>query len=240
MLVTRDFFRMQLEFAAYITSVTDTSLGAAIMDYTNIYIRLGFGRDFGANNLEWLEYVGGLRSTPASNARYTYEVWQSRAEVQPPDVIAISGCFSCGYESGNTARIHFENREGEKESPLSYSQQEMRYAELRELFRFVLTSHPEIENVCGLSWLYNISAYQRLFPPEYIASSKPVTGKYRNMPLWGQFLCRNGEVRTDKADLFYEKLSQNPSLSEISTCFPLQPLAVKSPVKVFQHYFDIY
>jgi len=239
MLVTPDFFRMQLEFAAYITSVTDSSLGAAIMDYTNIYIRLGLGRDFDAGNPEWVEYVGGLNSNPARNAIYTYEVWQSRAEMQPPDVIAISGCFSCGYESGNTARIHFENREDEKESPLSYSQREMRYAELRELFRLILTSHPEISNVCGLSWLYNISAYQRLFPPQYIASSKAVTGKYRNMPLWGQFLCRNGEIRTDKADFFYEKLSRKPSLSQLSGCFPLQPLAVKSPVTVFRHFFDI-
>jgi len=239
MLVTRDFFRMQLEFAAYIASVTNASLGAAIMDYTNIYIRLRFGRDFDAANPEWVEYVDGLQSSPARNAIYTHEVWQSRAEVQPPGVIAIAGCFSCGYESGNTARIHFENRENEKESPLSYSQREMRYAELRKLFRFTLISHPEIENVCGLSWLYNISAYRRLFPPQYIASSKPVTGKYRNMPLWGQFLCRNGEVRTEKADFFYEKLSRNPSLSEISGCFPFQPLAVKAPVTVFRHFFDI-
>ena len=26
----------------------------------------------------------------------------------------------------------------------------------------------------GGSWLYNIDAYRRLFPPEYLASTKPV------------------------------------------------------------------
>ncbi|MBK5017238.1 hypothetical protein [Pantoea sp. S62] len=44
---------MQLDFAAYIASVNDMTLGAVIMEFTNIYIRLGLGRDFDAGNPEW-------------------------------------------------------------------------------------------------------------------------------------------------------------------------------------------
>lgn len=239
MLISPDFFRIQFDFAAYIASVSDMTLDAAIMEFTNIYIRLGFGRDFDAGNPGWIRFLEGLNGNPAKDATYTCEIWHSKAEVLPPDMIAISGCFSCGYDCGNTARIHFENRTGGKESPLCFSQQEKRRAELRELIRLVLISQPQIEIISGLSWLYNVDAYRRLFPPEYIASSRPVTGKYRNMPLWGQFLCRNGSIRADKADFFYKQLSLTPTLSNIAMCFPLQPQTVKSAISVFIDFFEI-
>ncbi|WP_159077934.1 hypothetical protein [Dickeya sp. Secpp 1600] len=239
MLINQEFFEIQLHFAAYVASAKGIPLSNAIMDYTNIYIRLGLGRDFDTDNPDWMKYVSGLQTDTIRNAEHTLTVWQSRPEILPPDIVANSGCFSYAYEPGNTVRIHFENRQNESESPLDDSQYQIRHEELRKLFRLVRDTHPEAENVCGLSWLYNINAYRRLFPPQYISSSKPVTDRYRNMPLWGQFLNRHGKLRTEQVALFYEKLNHCPPVSELSSCFPLLPLAVKFHISAFYRFYGI-
>ncbi len=46
MKLTAEFFRIQLCFATWVASGTGMPLANAIMDYTNIFIRLGCGRRF--------------------------------------------------------------------------------------------------------------------------------------------------------------------------------------------------
>lgn len=235
----QEFFEIQLNFAAYVASVKGIPLSDAIMDYTNIYIRLGLGRDFDTNNPEWMKYIEGLQSDAIKNAEYTLKSCRLQPRILPPNVVANSGCFSYSYEPGNAVRIHFENRQGEGTSPLSNDQYEMRREELRTLFHLVQDNHPDAEIVCGLSWLYNLNAYRRLFPAQYISSSTPVTDRYRNMPLWGQFLDRHGKLRTEQAEAFYKKLNSTPPLSELSSCFPLLPLAVKFSISAFYKFYGI-
>ena len=55
----RHFFDLQLEFAERVSAVSTLPFARTVLDYTNVYIRFGFGRDFDPANAGWQEYLGG-------------------------------------------------------------------------------------------------------------------------------------------------------------------------------------
>jgi hypothetical protein len=112
--------------------------------------------------------------------------------------------------------------------------------ELRRLFKHVERTQQDVRQVAGVSWLYNLPAYRCLFPETYLASARVARARFRNMPLWGQFLDRHGGVKQAAAGVFRERLSRQDELDDVARCFPLQPLAVKSPVSDFYRFHGLH
>ncbi len=110
-------------------------------------------------------------------------------------------------------------------------------AELCGLLAQIVTLTPAVKTLRGLSWLYHHHRYRRLFPPAYLRSAMPVTDRYRNMPLWGQFLRWDGSLRAERASHLYQHIQGEFHPSRLATGFPLQPLAVSAPVTVFQAFY---
>jgi hypothetical protein len=124
-------------------------------------------------------------------------------------------------------------------SPLSIDRLPVRLAELRSLFDHVRLNQQEATRVAGTSWLYNLRAYQRCFPDGYVASAKVAESRFRNLPLWGQFLDRSGLVRVGLAEDFIRRLATITSLPDLARSFPLQALAVEAPIEQFYCFYGI-
>ena len=62
MVFAREFFDLQLEFAEAASRLSGEPLEAALLDYTNLYRRFGFGRDFEPEHAGWRRYTTGLRA----------------------------------------------------------------------------------------------------------------------------------------------------------------------------------
>src|SRR4030095_16601207 len=100
------------------------------------------------------------------------------------------GCCGYGRLDGERIRLHFRNAETEGHAPLGIARRDRRIAELRALFEHAKrTAHLSVR-VVGASWLYNLEAYRRLFPPSYLATARVLPDRFQRMPLWGQFLDR--------------------------------------------------
>ena len=112
-----------------------------------------------------------------------------------------------------------------------------RIAELRALFSLARKQEGLAPRVLGASWLYNLRAYRRLFPDDYLASATPTAPKFQHMPLWGQFVDRRGGVRPDIANEFVSQLNRLTNLDELPKCFPLRVLKLESPAVVFYEHF---
>ena len=150
-----------------------------------------------------------------------------------PDVIARVGCFACSRLPGGQVRLHFENVEPDGHSPLARDRAERRRADLRALFAPFARAGDAAPTVVGTSWLYNLEAYRRLFPPAYLATARPITGRFRHMPLWGQFLDRHGEVREQPARHFLERVDRQSSLDDLDGCFPFPVLRLEASAAEF-------
>lgn len=226
------FLDLQLRLAARVAELSDLPLEQAILAYTNIYIRFAIGRDFDPGHPVWRDYGDGLKQARDLN-EWTYRFYLTRPPSDPAHVAATFGCFAYSLVPADRIRLHFENRDEGPASPLSPERVDARRNELQSLFRHVRQIQPDVRTVAGVSWLYNLPAYRRLFPETYIESATVARDRFRNMPLWGQFLDRQLKVKEAKACILRERASRLSNLDHLGDCFPLQPLAVEAPVSDF-------
>jgi hypothetical protein len=235
----KPFFDLQLRFAQTVARLSGMPLAQALLEYTNLYVRFGLGRDFDPAQPAWREYVAGLR-TADDAGEWTYRFYLTRPAAAPPGVAATRGCFSYARLGDDRIRLHFLNVEPDGHSPLGRDRAGQRRADLAALFESVKRAERSPLRVLGVSWLYNLDAYRRLFPPSYIASARAAEPpRFRNMPLWGQFLDRHGQVRASPARQFLERLERHSSLADLGWCFPLQALEVEASAQEFYDFYGI-
>ncbi|MFM0492023.1 hypothetical protein [Paraburkholderia graminis] len=234
----KEFFDLQLRFARVVAALAAIPLEQALLDYTNLHVRFGLGRAFDQDHPTWRRYIQGLsQTTHASDWTYSFYLAHAQAGRETP-LVATFGCFSYATPDSQSIRLHFQNTDTATVSPLSIDRLPMRLSELRALFDHVRRYEPEAESVLGTSWLYNLRAYQRLFPEAYIASATVPDNRFRNMSLWGQFLDRNGGLKVGFTEDFLRRLSKTTTVRELASCFPLQALAVSAPITQFHTFYD--
>jgi hypothetical protein len=229
----RDFFDLQLRFAGRAAEVAGVPLATALLHYTNLYVRFGLGRDFVPENPEWRAFLVGLAAA-ADAPGWTWAFYRRRPDNGPPPFLTAQvGCFAYARLPDGRLRLHFDNVEPPDQSPLALDQAPARRAELAALMAEARRHEPAHARVVGLSWLYNLPAYRRLFPASYIAGAQPAGTRFRNMPLWGQFLDRHGAVRPALAATLLDRTAEARRPEELAACFPFQPLAVEAALADF-------
>jgi hypothetical protein len=233
------FFDLQLQFAHKVTVLSGLPLARILLEYTNLYIRFGVGRDFDPAHPAWREYLAGLHD-PDDIAEWTYSFYLKRSDAMAGPTVAVTfGCFSYAWPSDDRIRLHFQNAETDGHSALAIDRVNQRMTELAALFEHVKRTSRRPLQVVGTSWLYNIDAYRRLFPLSYVASAQAIADRFQHMPLWGQFLDRHGTIRENVSRQFLERLERQASLEGLARCFPFQALSVDAPVRDFYDFYGI-
>jgi hypothetical protein len=232
------FFDLQLQFADKVTILSRLPLARVLLEYTNLYIRFGLGHDFDPGHPTWQAYLAGL---PERDIReWTYAFYRRRPDAMAaPAVVATFGCFAYARPGGEWIRLHFQNAETDERSPLALERVSRRRAELAILFAHVKRTQVPPLQVRGVSWLYNLDAYRRLFPISYLATAHAAAHRFQHMPLWGQFVDRHGAIKEQVARQFLGRLERQASPDGLDRCFPLQPLAVDAPVQAFYDFYGV-
>lgn len=239
MVYDKRFLDLQMTFAERVCAISDIDLDDALFEYTNLYVRFGLGRDFDRDNESWRSYLAGLRSaTDRRNWTYRFYLNDAEARTSPP-VVARFGCFSYAIRDENVVRLHFVNAEPDDESPLSAARIGSRQSELAALFAHAKRLVGSDAIVVGRSWLYNLDAYRRLFPPAYSDSPTIANGGFRWMALWGQFATRRGELRESASDTLLHALELQNSLADVESCFPLRVLETSAPIEAFHAHYGV-
>ena len=237
MVYAKAFFDLQLQFADKVTELSGLPFTRVLLEYTNLYIRFGLGRDFHPAHPIWQAYLAGLQDTN-DRREWTYRFYLTRAEAMAgPPVVATFGCFSYALSPGDRIRLHFQNADTEGHSSLGIACLGQRRADLTTLFGHVQWTLPERVQVVGVSWLYNLEAYRRLFPVSYVSTARVISDRFQSMPLWGQFLDRHGGIKESMARPFLARLERQMSVERLHECFPFQVLTVEAPVQAF---YDCY
>jgi len=239
MVYAKAFFDLQLQFAHKVTELSGLPLPHVLLAYTNLYIRFGLGRDFNPAHPIWQAYLAGLQDIN-DRRDWTYRFYLTRAEaIAGPPVVATFGCFSYALWRGDRIRLHFQNADTEEHSSLGVACLGQRRADLTALFGHVQRTRPERVQVVGVSWLYNLEAYRRLFPVSYVTTARVISDRFQSMPLWGQFLDRHGDIKERMTRPFLERLERQGSVERLHECFPFQVLTVEAPVREFYDFYGI-
>ena len=234
-----DRFALQLALAQKVAAVAPMTLSQALFDYTQLWYWIKIGEPHSHQNPVWQRYVAGLVQAGDPQV-WTAAFCHEREGANVPNPSANNprfGCFSYSHWLRRLIRIHFSPQQPTPEGILGKAQMPDRLAELTALFRHVKTHMPKATRVRGGSWLYNIEAYRRLFPPVYVQTAKEVRGDWQYMALWGQFYDRCGRVKEELAAEFLAAVERQETLDQVLDCFPYRVLR---PECAIQHFYDFY
>ena len=234
-----DYFDLQLQVARRYAAAAQVPFDAAVAACTNLRRRLNL--HVPAGDARWRALLARLAPTdgdrPAALALCLDAFAARPAAPQSPGTF---GCFSCDLPdaASGTLRLHFMPPQGIARSPLARDSMAERHQELRALFRYVRQSGAPVRSVMGVSWLYHLDAYRRLFPPAYGASAAApgfalhLTGS----STWGQVLGWRQTVKPDVRDAVLARLRYLEPAAPWKV-FPLQALAAHCPVAPFHDWF---
>jgi hypothetical protein len=230
-----DYFSLQLKFAACYAIKAAVPLRVAVDRCTNLRRRLNLWGAAGQST--WDLFLGGIQSmaaSPVEQVALCSEFQRSRS----CDTFSRSfGCFSYDPpDAYGTLRIHFVPPDGVNSSPLASDNSSARRSELQELFAHVQCTEPRATTVRGISWLYNLQAYRRLFPAAYAASIQPVQFPLHlnGSSTWGQVLTWRQEVKPAVRDQLLARLNDMQVASPWRV-FPLQALIATCQIG---HFYD--
>ena len=236
----RDYFELQLRFAALLAERTGRPFAEAVRHFTNFHLRFNFGDPDAGLAPGWRDYVQRLSGLPDLEARlaWTQEFFISTPEQPPPTGRALFGAFRYDVpDEHGVIRIHLGNRDGDGASPLGRAKTDRRKADLAAMFADIARRHPEAKIVRGNSWLYHLEAYRRLFPPAYGASARPATrARLSGTSSWGQFLKHDERINAERRDIFLASFAQlDPAVPWRS--FPLPVLTAEAPLAAFIDFY---
>jgi hypothetical protein len=238
---SREFIALTLRFAQHVERITRIPLDDALLHFTHLYLSFGLRRDFDPLNPIWQAFLDGLTLHPDlvdwTWTFYLERQTDARADVAEPD--RAFGCFYYALWPENRVRIHFQNHEPADHSPLSRARRPQRLAELAAMFRHLRNLLPPAATIVGGSWLYNIEAYRRLFPPGFLATAKPGPNEYQFIAQWGQFLDRHGQVKPTIARTFEDRLARQITEDGLQYCFPYRVLRLESAIDPFYEFYGI-
>ncbi len=227
------YFNLQLRFADSIARVSHFSFEEAILSFTNIYLQC-FDRSFDPTHPAWQTYLEGLHQAP-DQAQWTFSLYESRREAAFP----FHRCFQYAYlPDEQVIHFHFTNGNVSGYGPLSKERRPARLLELKTMFAEVKQQQPDAKHVQGCSWLYNLDAYKRLFPPQYTSSMEIVDEEFQFLALWGQFLQRNGQIHLPLAHSFLSSCRPQQTLEGLLRCFPYRVLEPSCAIAVFYEFYE--
>jgi hypothetical protein len=241
----RDLFALQLAFAGRMAELTGLTLPQAVSRYSNLHRRFGLGDiDVVPPSPDWARYLDGLERAASDEARlaWTLEAYARSPDEPPTPGRTAVGCFAFDPpDAEGVVRIHFYNRDVEGGAgPLARGKTAERTRELAAMFALVRRTHPAATSVAGRSWLYNLEAYRRLFPPAYAASRAPPAGPVRlsGASSWGQFVDHRGAIKPELRDRLLAKLDDLDPTAPWRA-FPLPALAVSASIAAFYRFYGV-
>lgn len=107
------------------------------------------------------------------------------------------------------------------------------------MFGAIRAGYPGAREVRGSSWLYNISAYRRLFPEAYGASTfEPAQARLNGTSSWGQVLDHKGGVKPDLSQAVLENI-RTIDVASPWRAFPLRVLGAEASIEHFYRFYRL-
>lgn len=239
------YFEVQLRFAGRMAELTGERLGETAYRYTNLSRRLGQGTPLlEPPTTAWLAYCAELetRSDLVDQVALTRRTFlEQPEETIPLPGQRLFGCFAHEVpDEQGLVKIHFYNRDTDASGgPLAAHKAGRRRDELAAMVAHIQAAHPGATAIRGGSWLYNLDAYRRLFPADYVASRTPADSvRLTGTSTWGQLIDSSGAIRPAMRDTLMSNLAtldpRQPWLA-----FPLRALRTVAPLSSFRDHFGV-
>lgn len=240
MLYSKEFFKVQLQFARIISKKREITYPQALYLYTCLYVRLlGYSDEErpSMENAKWKEIVDNLPKKQSEQIDYIYKKYlEFELQPKPKSNMKRFGCFSYSYHKElNQFELHFGNHD--PKGNLGANRVQARMEDWKNLFQS-MRDEGRNNTTCKIgTWLLGINAFSRLLPPKFVAAAQPINeDTAQNFTYWGPLLNRFGKIKTKmKNELLHKVRTENHIY--IEDYFPRRALTSEVKTEIF---FDFY
>ena len=242
-MLSKDLLDIEIDFAKRAFELEPLPLEVALLKYTSLYGALFVPApnypEKDPKQEIWVNYLKSIRGKDVKEASYQFYIDRTKERNRYTEIHEYSGksCFIYNIDD-DKVYLHFNNNEGAEPGPLSKASIPSRLLELKNIFQDLYDNHPEATTVNGYSWLYNIAAYTRLFPPQFIENKTEVRDDF-GFNIYGQFLNSSEEVKQDLSSEFLQNIQNAKTYEELINAFPFYPIRVSAPVGVFYYFYQV-
>lgn len=239
-MIPKELIELEIDFAQRVSELKPTTIEDALLYYTGLYGALFVPTPNKDPKHElWITFLDSLKGKDLKSAVYDFYVKRTKERDRYYEKKVYSGkpCFIYHTE-GENAYLHFNNNEGAEPGPLSKSSMPKRIRELKNIFQEIHDKHPEIKNVCGYSWLYNIPAYTRLFPPEFVDSGIKAKDDF-GFNIFGQFLDSSENLKMELVQEFLNNINQAITFEQLIDSFRYYPIRTSASIDIFYAFLGI-
>lgn len=235
---SRGFLGLQIRFAALVGERLGLALPESLGRFTMVSSALSLddaalAREFGGR----LEREDPLDVAWDLYARRHPKEWEELGEEFHGH--RLFGCFYHETRDG-VMRPHLVKNLSPGETLLGREAEKRRSTELAALFRDVRENASGAEVVQGNSWLYNLEAYRRLYPPAYTSDMEETPhDEFGYLALWGQFYDRDWEPRPGPAAALLAAAGRVEGEEDVLGCFPLRVLRPRCAIGEFFRFYGI-
>lgn len=240
MAYSKEFFKIQLQFARIISKKRAIPYHKALYLYTCLYVRLlGYSDENrpSETNKSWIQIMNNLPKKQSEQVNYLYERYKEYELLpKPKSNMKRFGCFSYSYHTEiNQFELHFGNHD--PKGNLGADRIQARMEDWKNLFQSIYDEGKK-DTTCKIAtWLLGINAFSRLLPPDFVKEAKPINeDTAQNFTYWGPLLNRFGKIKTAmKKELLHKIRTENHIY--IEDYFPRRALTSEVKTDIF---FDFY
>ena len=110
----------------------------------------------------------------------------------------------------------------------------------QRMFAHIRQNVPAACTVLGNSWMYNLEAYRRLYPPAYTATLLASDeNEFEYLALWGQCYDYDWQINQPIAQELLRRVDALTDLSQLRLCFPYQILNPQCPIEEFYEFYGV-
>lgn len=229
-------FALEMRFAARVAELTGEPWDRVLASHTTFAHHAGLRQ---ATPDAWRAFCDEVVRDP-DPAAVVKRAFDAANEQLPPSPPSPFGCSSFDVDAiARRMRFHFRNADTSGRPPLSASRIPHRLQELQAMFATVRARHPEVQTVQGEGWLQGWRPYQRILPPEFVASMTPLVTRFNGMGVWGQFFDFRGGISPRRAAAFLARVDLAASLDDAQRAFPYPRLHGEVPIACFFEFHGI-
>lgn len=238
----KDFFKLQLDFVDLIHKKMNHRYEEALFLYTSFYVRLlGYMDDHPPEitDVEWQKIIQELPQDKSKYLDYFYDKYLAYEHNQTHKTNQKRfGCFSYSYHKEiNQYELHFGAHD--PDGNLGKDRIPYRIADLQAMFTDIKRKDCKGSTLMVTTWLLNIEAFFRLYPPKFRSSAKLWNiGTAQTLTFWGQFVDRFGKLQNGISKQLLVN-AKNHTYSDVNEYFPYPALKSELPIDVFLNFYKV-